>query len=143
MFQNIDQLRDQYQAQLDTLNRMKIAQQTQGDILGEIQREMSEIKKEDLEILSESPEYKGAKGIYESGFLQFISNKFSGEYVSTPEGHEAAVSLLNAIKDSKEKIAYQSKVRAEKINKVLEFLEKDPEMRKRYTELTQKETNNG
>lgn len=137
MFQNIDQLRNQYQSQLDTLNRMKFAQESQGDLLAEINKEMGSFSKEDLAILLESPEYKGAKGIYESGFLQFISNKFSDEYISTPSGHEAALALLNSIKDSRDRIEYQSKVRAEKINKVLELLEKDPEMRKRYTELTQ------
>ena len=40
------------------------------------------------------------------------------------------------IKNSKDKIAYQTKVKNDKINRVLEMLESDPEMRKRYDELT-------
>ena len=48
----------------------------------------------------------------------------------------AAIGLLKVIKNSKEKIAYQAKIKNDKINKVLELLENDPEMRKRYDELT-------
>jgi hypothetical protein len=87
-------------------------------------------------MLYESQEYLAAKGIYESAFLQFISNKFSSEYINSPEGREAAAGLLKTIKSSKEKIALQARQKNEKINKVLEMLESDPEMRRRYDELT-------
>lgn len=133
--QNIDQLQSQYQAQLETLNRMKAAQ-AQNNILDEINKELSSLDKEEQIVLYESQEYLAAKGIYESAFLQFISNKFSGEYVNTPEGREAAMGLLKTIKSSKDKIAIQTRQKNEKINKVLEMLESDPEMRRRYDELT-------
>lgn len=133
--QNIDQLQSQYQAQLETLNRMKAAQ-AQSNILDEINKELSSLDKEEQIVLYESQEYLAAKGIYESAFLQFISNKFSGEYINTPEGREAAMGLLKTIKTSKDRIAIQTRQKNEKINKVLEMLESDPEMRRRYDELT-------
>lgn len=133
--QNIDQLQSQYQAQLETLNRMKAAQ-AQNNILDEINKELSSLDKEEQMVLYESQEYLAAKGIYESAFLQFISNKFSGEYINTPEGREAAMGLLKTIKTSKDRIAIQTRQKNEKINKVLEMLESDPEMRRRYDELT-------
>ena len=133
--QNIDQLQSQYQAQLETLNRMKAAQ-AQNNILDEINKELSSLGKEEQLMLYESQEYLAAKGIYESAFLQFISNKFSSEYINSPEGREAAAGLLKTIKSSKEKIALQTRQKNEKINKVLEMLESDPEMRRRYDELT-------
>ena len=133
--QNIDQLQSQYQAQLETLNRMKAAQ-AQNNILDEINKELGSLDKEEQMVLYESKEYLAAKGIYESAFLQFISNKFSGEYINTPEGREAAMGLLKTIKTSKDRIAIQTRQKNEKINKVLEMLESDPEMRRRYDELT-------
>ena len=133
--QNIDQLQSQYQAQLETLNRMKAAQ-AQNNILDEINKELATLDKEEQLVLYESQEYLAAKSIYESAFLQFISNKFSGEYINTPEGKEAAVGLLKTIRSSKERIAIQTRQKNEKINKVLEMLENDPEMRRRYDELT-------
>lgn len=133
--QNLDQLQSQYQQQIDTLNRMKQAQ-ANTNVLDEINKELGALSKEEQQILYESQEYLMAKNLYESTFLQFISNKFSNEYVGSPEGREAAISLLKVIKNSKDKIAYQTRIKNEKINKVLEMLENDPEMRKRYNELT-------
>jgi hypothetical protein len=112
------------------------AAQAQNNILDEINKELSSLGKEEQLMLYESQEYLAAKGIYESAFLQFISNKFSSEYINSPEGREAAAGLLKTIKSSKEKIALQARQKNEKINKVLEMLESDPEMRRRYDELT-------
>ena len=131
--QNLDQLQNQYQQQLDALNRIRSAQT---DILGEINKELSSLDKEELTMLYDSQDYILSKNLYESAFLQFISNKFSSEFVGSPEGREAAANLLKVIKNSKDKIAYQTKVKNDKINRVLEMLESDPEMRKRYDELT-------
>lgn len=131
--QNLDQLQNQYQQQLDTLNRIRSAQT---DVLNEINKELSSLDKDELNMLYESGEYIMSKNVYESAFLQFISNKFSAEFVGSPEGKEAAMNLLKVIKSSKDKIAYQTKVKNDKINRVLDLLENDPEMRKRYDELT-------
>lgn len=129
--QNLDQLSNQYQTQLDALNRMRSAG---GGILEEINKELSSLSKEEQNILLGDNDYLMAKNLYETGLLNFISSKFSYEFVSSQGGHEAALNLLNIIKGSKEKIVYQAKMRDEKINKVLDMLENDPELRKRYEE---------
>lgn len=129
--QNLDNLSNQYQNQLETLNRMRAAG---GGVLEEINRELGGLSKEEQNLLLENQEYLMAKNLYETGLLNFISSKFSYEFVSNPAGKEAALNLLNVIRGSKEKIMYQAKVRDEKINKVLDMLENDPELRKRYEE---------
>ena len=129
--QNLDQLSNQYQTQLDALNRMKAA--SNGD-LEEINKELGSLSKEEQKLLLDNQDYLMAKNLYETGLLNFISSKFSCEFVSTQGGKEAAMNLLNVIKGSKEKIMYQAKIRDEKINKVLDMLENDPELRKRYEE---------
>lgn len=126
--QNLDQLSNQYQ---DVFNRMKAAS---CGILEEINKELSGLSKEEQKILMENQDYMMAKNLYETSLLNFISSKFSYEFVSTQSGKEAAMNLLNTIKGSKEKISYQAKMRDEKINKVLDMLENDPELRKRYEE---------
>lgn len=131
--QNLDQLQNQYQQQLDALSRIRSAQT---DVMAEINKELSTLDKEELAMLYESSDYIMSKNVYESAFIQFISNKFSMEFIGSPEGREAALNLLKVIKNSKDKIAYQTKVKNDKINRVLEMLENDPEMRKRYDELT-------
>ena len=129
--QNLDQLSNQYQTQLDALNRMKAAS---NGVLEEINKELGSLSKEEQKLLLDNQDYLMAKNLYETGLLNFISSKFSCEFVSTQGGKEAAMNLLNVIKGSKEKIMYQAKIRDEKINKVLDMLENDPELRKRYEE---------
>lgn len=129
--QNLDQLSNQYQTQLDALNRMKAAS---NGVLEEINKELGSLSKEEQKLLLDNQDYLMAKNLYETGLLNFISSKFSYEFVSTQGGREAAMNLLNVIKGSKEKIMYQAKIRDEKINKVLDMLENDPELRKRYEE---------
>ena len=129
--QNLDQLSNQYQTQLDALNRMKAAS---NGVLEEINKELGSLSKEEQKLLLDNQDYLMAKNLYETGLLNFISSKFSCEFVSTQGGKEAAMNLLNVIKGSKEKIMYQAKIRDEKINKVLDMLENDPELRKSYEE---------
>lgn len=131
IFENdrLDQLQSQYRDQIDTIDRMK-------DVMAEIQTELGGLRKDELDILYSSPEYQASKGTYEAGFLQFISNKFSAEYIATPAGHSAAEGLLKSIRGAKERMAAEAKARTDKINKVLELLDSDPALRKRYDELT-------
>lgn len=90
------------------------AAQANSNVLDEINKELGALSKEEQQMLYDSQEYIMAKGIYESTFLQFISNKFSNEYIGSPEGKEAAIGLLKVIKNSKEKIAYQAKIKNDK-----------------------------
>ena len=106
--QNLDQLSNQYQTQLDALNRMKAAS---NGVLEEINKELGSLSKEEQKLLLDNQDYLMAKNLYETGLLNFISSKFSCEFVSTQGGKEAAMNLLNVIKGSKEKIMYQAKIR--------------------------------
>lgn len=45
-------------------------------------------------------EYQMAKSTYEAGFMAFLGNKFSQEYVASPDGKIAADNLLATIRTS-------------------------------------------
>lgn len=133
---NYDELQRNYQMQMERLNNIKATQQASIPILEEINRSLSSMTNEEQSLLLESHEYQLAKETYETGFLGFLSGKFSQDYINTPDGKLAAEGLLNTIKQSKERIAYEAKVKREKMDKMLEMLESDPQMRARYEELT-------
>lgn len=132
---NLDELQRNYQLQMERLNGMKQQQQATLPILEEISRTFSSMTVDEQTMLMDSHEYKLAKETYETGFLGYLSSKFSQEYVATPDGKMAAENLLNTIRSAKEKIAYESRVKKEKIDKMLELLDNDPEMRARYDKL--------
>jgi hypothetical protein len=132
---SLEQLQTQYKNQLETLERMKAAEQGE-DILGQVEKELSGMSDQEQQALLGSQDYRLSKGTYETGLLQFISQKFTKEYLGTQAGHEAAIGLLKTIRSEKDKISRQVREKEEKLNKVLELLDTDPELRKRYTELT-------
>ena len=72
--QNLDQLQNQYQQQLDTLNRIRSAQT---DVLNEINKELASLDKDELNMLYESGEYIMSKNVYESAFLPNFLIAFS------------------------------------------------------------------
>jgi hypothetical protein len=132
---NLDELQRNYQLQMERLNGMKQQQQASLPILEEINRTFNSMTVDEQTMLMDSHEYQLAKNTYEASFMGYLSSKFSQEYVATPEGKMAAENLLNTIKSAKDKIAYESKVKKEKIDKMLELLDNDPEMRARYDKL--------
>lgn len=79
-----------------------------------------------------------AKQTYEAGFMSFLGTKFSAEYVNSPDGKVAAENLLSTIRKSKEFI--QSQIKAKEVNTLLELMESDPEMKKRFEELMMNKT---
>lgn len=81
-----------------------------------------------------------AKQTYEAGFMAFLGTKFSSEYVNSPDGKVAAENLLATIRKSKEYIQSQIKAKEEKVNTLLELMESDPEMKKRFDELMMNKT---
>ena len=122
--------------QLETLSKMQQQQQMQKlSVLDEINRSVSSLSNEEQSVLAQSHDYQLAKQTDEAGFMAFISNKFAGEYVATPDGKIAADNLLTAINRSKEKISEELKAKQEKIDTMLSLLENDPEIKKRYNEL--------
>lgn len=66
-------------------------------------------------------EYQMAKSTYEAGFMAFLGNKFSQEYVASPDGKIAADNLLATIRKSKEHIHAQLKAKEDKYGKYLEI----------------------
>lgn len=75
-----------------------------------------------------------------AGFMAFLGTKFSSEYVNSPDGKVAAENLLATIRKSKEYIQSQIKAKEEKVNTLLELMESDPEMKKRFDELMMNKT---
>ena len=103
-------------------------------ILEEISREVGSLSKEEQSFLAQTNEYQMAKQTYEAGFMAFLGNKFGSEYVSSPDGKLVAENLLDTIKKNKTIIQNQIKAKEERVNKLLELLETDPEMKKKMDE---------
>lgn len=104
-------------------------------VLDEINREVASLSKDEQLLLSQTAEYKKAKDAYEAGFLMFLGNKFGAEYVLTNEGKMYAGQLLDTIRNSKQKIKQQLQAKEERINKLLQIMESDPQIKKRMDEI--------
>lgn len=116
------------------------AQQKTQPILDEINREVGSLSVDEQNVLAKTQEYQMAKQTYEAGFMAFLGTKFSSEYVNSPDGKVAAENLLATIRKSKEYIQSQIKAKEEKVNTLLELMESDPEMKKRFDELMMNKT---
>lgn len=114
---------------------MQQAQQKTQPILDEINREVGSLSVDEQNVLAKTQEYQMAKQTYEAGFMAFLGNKFSQEFVASPDGKVAAENLLATIRKSKAHIQSQIKAKEEKVNTLLELMESDPEMKKRFDEL--------
>ena len=74
--------------------------------------------------------------------MGFLGQKFSQEYVNTQEGKTAANNLLNSIKRIKrikrikDKVSEDLKAKQKKVDELIHLLENDPELKKRYEELS-------
>ena len=121
-------------------NETQQAQQKTQPILDEINREVGSLSVDEQNVLAKTQEYQMAKQTYEAGFMSFLGTKFSAEYVNSPDGKVAAENLLSTIRKSKEFIQSQIKAKEEKVNTLLELMESDPEMKKRFEELMMNKT---
>lgn len=110
-------------------------QNAKNNVLDEINKEVSSLSTDEQTLLSQLQEYQMAKQAYEAGFMSFIGMKFSQEYVQSQDGKIAADNLLSVIKKSKSQIHSQLKAKEEKVNTLLELMESDPEMKKRFDDL--------
>lgn len=91
--------------------------------------------------MQEAEDKFGKKGRTNAALtLAFLGTKFSAEYVNSPDGKVAAENLLSTIRKSKEFIQSQIKAKEEKVNTLLELMESDPEMKKRFEELMMNKT---
>lgn len=126
--------------QLQVMQQAQQAQQKTQPILDEINREVGSLSVDEQNVLAKTQEYQMAKQTYEAGFMSFLGTKFSAEYVNSPDGKVAAENLLATIRKSKEYIQSQIKAKEEKVNTLLELMESDPEMKKRFDELMMNKT---
>ena len=76
----------------------------------------------------------GAKGIGKKLVQDFAKNGYNVSFCYNTS-KIAAENLLNTIRKSKTKIQNQIKAKEERVNKLLELLEKDPEMKKRMDDI--------
>lgn len=129
---NIQALQQNYYQQLATMQQM----QQPNNVLEEINKIVTGMNPDEQLMMSESQEYVMAKQTYEAGFLAFLGQKFSQEYASTQEGKAAANNLLNSIKRAKEKVGEELKNKQKKVDELIQLLENDPELKKRYEELS-------
>lgn len=111
---NYTDLQNQYLQQLQVMQQ---AQQKTQPILDEINREVGSLSVDEQNVLAKTQEYQMAKQTY-----------------------EAAENLLATIRKSKEYIQSQIKAKEEKVNTLLELMESDPEMKKRFDELMMNKT---
>lgn len=132
---NYTDLQNQYMQQLQVMQQAQQAQQKTQPILDEINREVGSLSVDEQNVLAKTQEYQMAKQTYEAGFMSF-----SAEYVNSPDGKVAAENLLATIRKSKEYIQSQIKAKEEKVNTLLELMESDPEMKKRFDELMMNKT---
>lgn len=138
---NLTDLQNQYLQQLQVMQQAQAAQQKTQPILEEINREVGSLSIDEQNVLAKMQEYQMAKQTYEAGFMTFLGSKFSQEYVNSPDGKVAAENLLSTIRKSKEFIQSQIKAKEEKVNTLLELMESDPEMKKRFDELMLSKSN--
>lgn len=110
----------------------------QSPILEEINRIASSMNAEEQSAMSETREYQLAKQAYEAGFLSYLGSRFAVEYVNTPEGKTATNNLLTTIKQQKEKVNEGIKAKQQKIDKLLNLLENDPDLKRKYEEMLKK-----
>lgn len=111
---------------------MQQAQQKTQPTLDEINREVGSLSLDEQKVLATMQEYQMAKSTYEAGFMAFLGNKFSQEYVASPDGKIAADNLLATIRKH---IHAQLKAKEDKVNTLLELVEQDPEIKKRLDEV--------
>lgn len=135
-------LQDLQNSWLQQYMNTQYMQNAKSDVLDEINKEVSSLSNDQQVLLSKLQEYQMAKQAYEAGFMSFIGSKFSQEYVASPDGKVAAENLLATIKKSKAQIQSQIKAKEEKVNTLLELMESDPEMKKRFDELMINKTSN-
>ena len=133
---SLGDLQKTYYQQLETLNRMQQQQQaTNTSILEEINKSVGMLNSEEQSVLASSHDYQLAKQTYEAGFMAYLGNKFAGEYVSSPDGKIAANNLLTTIKQQKERVNEGLRAKQQKIDKLLNLLENDPDLKKKYEEM--------
>jgi hypothetical protein len=122
----------QKMAQMAQFNQMNVyngTQQSKGQAnIKAFQDAVSGLNSEEATALTQNEEFIIAKNSYEKGFMDFLSNKFAGEFLGTDAGEKLSDHLLDTTKKVLDFVAVESKIKKEKVDKLLAFLEKNPEL---------------
>ena len=101
---------------------------SQMSLLEEIHSYSSNLSEDEKKLIEQSSDYREAKNLYETGFMAFLSNKFSHEYITTPQGKLAGEKLLEVIKNVKSKVQQDIANKNAKLQKIADLLDKHPEL---------------
>ena len=132
---NLQDLQTTYLQQMQTMQAMQQQKQASVPVLEEINKIVSSMSSEEQAVMAESREYQLAKQTYEAGFLGYLGSKFAVEYVTTPDRKIAANKLLTTKKKKKERVNEGLRAKQQKIDKLLNLLENDPDLKKKYEEM--------
>jgi hypothetical protein len=122
----------QKMAQMAQFNQMNVyngTQQSKGQAnIKAFQDAVSGLSAEEATALTQNDEFIVAKNSYEKGFMDFLSSKFAAEFLSTDAGEKASNHLLDTTKKVLEYVAVESKIKKEKVDKLLAYLEQNPDL---------------
>lgn len=142
MFGNTaEQMKQQLELQLAQYSKLEQARQVQnGGLMEELRQTIMNLSQDEQVTLSNFPEFKTAKVLYETGFMEFLSSKYAQEYISTPVGKQAIENLNESAKFSVNKIKELNKEKQLKLEAMAALFEADPEMQKKLQEQMNKQS---
>ena len=86
------------------------------------------LSKEELANLVANERFVSAKNTYDAGFMEFLSQKFSNEFLSSQQGEQYSSHLLSETNAIAEFVTVESKQKKERVDKLLELLDKNPDI---------------
>jgi hypothetical protein len=98
--------------------------------IAESNRLIERLDKNEAEQLVKDQEFIEAKNIYEQAFMGFLSAKFTDEFLMSKNGEEASQILLDTTKKLMDKVNYAAREKQRKFDRLMEALEKNPELAK-------------
>jgi len=134
---SVDQWRQNLEMQQAQLQKMQQAQQSQQGsttLLEEFKANVAALSQDEQQYLMSTPEFTQAKNIYEQGFMEFLSSRFSGEYLATPVGKQAIENLNETCKHSIKTIKDAARERNQRLEALARLAEEDPEIQKKLQE---------
>lgn len=134
---SIDQMRQQLEWQQAQYNKLQQAQQQQqgsAGLLDDFKNVVAGLTADEQQYLMTVPEFAQAKQIYESGFMDFLGSKFSGEYLSTPLGKQSIENLTETAKKTVKHIKDAAKERNKRLEALAALAAEDPEIQKKLQE---------
>jgi hypothetical protein len=119
------------QNQMQQFNQVNLFQQQQSRGMEHIKAlndVLSGLSKEEMQNLTSNERFVAAKNMYDAGFMEFLSQKYSNEYLASQIGESCAANLLNETKTIAEFVAVESKNKKDRVDKLLELLDRNPEL---------------